>query len=244
MGKIIFLTYTIMASNPSVNCLLKKLSRKPRAPFSQRQAKAVKKIAKSVAMKIPEKKVFGFREENIQLFHNKPLYLGSWLSCKEGTADDNSGAAGRLIRIGDELYLRNINIRFWLSNKLDRPNVMYKLVLFWYDSKETLSDQVVYFTQTNKMLDRYNNEKISIIDQQTIFSGPMYLNGTEKFEHSYLCTLKGAWKSKKVKYNEGGSVPKKRDIGLAIACYDAFGTLQTDNIASVAYDGIITVQDP
>ncbi len=233
-----------MASNPSVSKLLKKLSRKPRAPFSQRQAKAVKKIAKSVAMKIPEKKVFGFREENIQLFHNKPLYLGSWLSCKEGTADDNSGAAGRLIRIGDELYLRNINIRFWLSNKLDRPNVMYKLVLFWYDSKETLSDPVVYFTQTNKMLDRYNNEKISIIDQQTIFSGPMYLNGTEKFEHSYLCTLKGSWKSKKIHYNEGGSVPKKRDIGLAIACYDAYGTLQTDNIASVAYDGIITVQDP
>ncbi len=212
--------------------------------LTSKQQKGVKKIAKSVAMEIPEKKVFGFREENVQLFHNKALYLGSWLSCKEGTADDNDGAAGRLIRIGDELYLRNINIRFWLSNKLDRPNVMYKLFLFWYDSKATLSDQEVFFTQNNKMLDRINNERISIIDQQTIFSGPMYLNGTEKFEHSYLCTLKGRWKGKKITYNEGGSVPKKRDIGLAVVCYDAYGTLQTDNIASFAYDGIITVQDP
>ena len=111
-----------------------------RMGLTAKQQKGVKKIAKSVAMEIPEKKVFGFREENIDLFHNKALYLSSWLSCKEGTADDNDGAANRLIRIGDELYLRNINIRFWLSNKLDRPNVMYKLFLFWYDSKATLSD--------------------------------------------------------------------------------------------------------
>ncbi len=215
-----------------------------RMGLTAKQQKGVKKIAKSVAMEIPEKKVFGFREENVQLFHNKALYLSSWLSCKEGTADDNDGAANRLIRIGDELYLRNINIRFWLSNKLDRPNVMYKLFLFWYDSKATLSDTECFFTQTNKMLDRINNERISIIDQQTIFSGPMYLNGTEKFEHSYLCTLKGRWKGKKITYNEGGALPKKRDIGLCVVCYDAFGTLQTDNIASLAYDGIITVQDP
>jgi hypothetical protein len=94
------------------------------------------------------------------------------------------------------------------------------------------------------MLDRLNNERISVIDQQTIFSGPSYENGTEKHEHSYLCTMRGRWKGKKIIYNEGGALPKKRDIGLCVVCYDAFGTLQTDNIASVAYDGIITVQDP
>lgn len=234
-----------MPRNPSVTRLLKKMSRKPRAPFSSRQAKAVKKIAKSVAMTIPERKVFGFREENIQLNHNIPLYLSELLSCKQGTADDNDGAQNRLVRIGDEFYLRNINVRFWLSNKLDRPNVMYKLILFWYDAKvATVNNALVYFTQTNKMLDRYNTEQISVIDQQTIFSGPSYENGTEKHEHSYLCTLKGRWKGKKIQYNEGGATPKKRNIGLAVVCYDAFGTLQTDNIASFAYDAIITMQDP
>ena len=121
---------------------------------------------------------------------------------------------------------------------------MYKCYLFWYTSGATLGDSVVYFTQTNKMLDRINTEQISIIDQQTIFSGPSYENGTEKHEHSYLCTLKGSWKGKKIIYDEGGSVPKKRNIGLAVVCYDAYGTLQTDNIASFAYDGIVTIQDP
>lgn len=217
--------------------------RKKTKGLSKQQVKSVKKIARSVAMSLPERKTFGFQEENIQLFHNKVHYLSDWLRCKQGTADPNN-LSGQLVRVGDELYLRNVNIRFWLSNKLDRPNCMYKLYLFWYDSGLTLSDALCYFTQTNKMLDRVNNENISIIDSKTIFSGPMYLNGTEKFEHSYLCTLKGNWKSKKITYDEGGSVPKKRNIGTMVVAYDAFGTLQTDNIASYAYNGNVIIQDP
>lgn len=211
--------------------------------LSKTQVKSVKAIAKTVAMSLPEKKVFGKLEENIQLFHNKPYYMSSILSCKQGVEDPND-LNGASVRIGDELLLRNVNIRLWLSNKNDRPNVMYKCYLFWYDSNVALSDAVVFFTQSNKMLDRINNEQISIIDKQTIFSGPMYLNGTEKFEHSYLCTLNGNWKGKKITYDEGGTVPKKRDIGMCVVCYDAFGTLQTDNIASFAYNRNVTIQDP
>jgi len=211
--------------------------------LTKKQRQGVAKIAKKVAMTIPEKKVFGVQEENNQLFHNKVFYRPGLLDCKQNVADPNNLSTPGA-RIGDEIYLRNVNVRMWLSNKLDRLNVMYKAALFWYDSGVTLSDAVCYFTQTNKMLDRYNNESISIIDQQTIFSGPMYLNGTEKFEHSYLCTLKGSWKGKKITYDEGGSDPKKRNIAFLVVCYDAFGTLQTDNIASFAYNTNTMFQDP
>lgn len=216
------------------------------AGLTRLQTKSVKKIAKQVAMTIPEKKVFGFLDENRQLNHNKTDYLSNFLECKQGTADPNDlqGPNTRLVRLGDEFYLKSVNIRLWLSNKLDRPNVMYKAFLFWYDSDATLSDTLCWFTQQNKMIDRVNNEQISIIDQQTIFSGPMYLNGTEKFEHSYLCTLKGNWKGKKIIYDDGGTVPKKRTIGMMVVCYDAYGTLQTDNIASYAYNAKIEIQDP
>jgi hypothetical protein len=217
--------------------------RKRNKGLTKTQARTVKKIAKNVAMSIHEKKVFGFQEENVQLFHNKPLYVQSLLSNKQGLADAND-LSTRNVRDGDSFYLRNVNVRFWLSNKLDRPNCMYKLYLFWYESGVTLTDAIVYFTQTNKMLDRINNEKITLLDTKTIFSGPMYLNGTEKFEHSYLATLNKSWKSHKITYNEGGASPKKRDIGVCVAVYDAYGTLQTDNIASIAYNGKITFQDP
>jgi len=114
--------------------------------------------------------------------------------------------------------------------------------MFWYDSEATLNDATCWFTQQNKMLDRINNEQISVIDSQTIFSGPSY-SGTER-EHSYLCTLKGKWKARKITYDEGGVLPKKRTIGTMVVAYDAFGTLQTDNIASYAYNAKIVIQDP
>ncbi len=211
--------------------------------LTRKQVSAVKTIAKNQIMKVTENKVFGTQAEDQQLFHNKPYYLSSLLSNKQGTEDPND-LSTRNVRVGDEVYLRNVNVRLWMSNKLDRPNVMYKAFLFWYDAGTALSDAVCFFTQTNKMLDRINNEQISIIDSKTVFSKAMYLNGTEKFEHSYLCTLNGNWKSKKITYDEGGTVPKKRDIGLCVVCYDAKGTLQTDNIASFAYNNKIVVSDP
>jgi len=224
----------------------RKLGRKMklRTGLTKNQTKSVKRIAKKVAMQIPERKVFGFIDENRQLIHNKTDYLPNYLECKQGTADPNNvqSANNRLVRIGDEYYLREVNIRFWLSNKEDRPNCMYKVFMFWYDSEATLSDATCWFTQQNKMLDRINNEQISVIDSQTIFSGPSY--SQTEHEHSYLCTLKGKWKSRKITYDEGGTVPKKRTIGTMVVAYDAFGTLQTDNIASYAYNAKIVIQDP
>ena len=224
--------------------MIKVPRRKPkRTGLSKKQAKAVSHIAKKVLRSTLETKTVGKTAENVQLFHNKALYQGTLLATSQGVSDPDN-QSGNAARVGDEILLRNVNVRFWLSNKLDRPNVMYKLFLFWYTEGQTLSDALVFFTQTNKMLDRINNENISIIDQKTVFSKEMYLNGTEKFEHSQLCTLNGNWKGKKIIYDQGGSTPKKRNIGFCVVCYDAYGTLQTDNIASLAYNYATRFQDP
>lgn len=226
---------------------LRNLKRKFKSKgLTKTQAKTVRAIAKKTVLDTAETKVFGFTDENQQLIHNKVSYLGNWLKCKQGTADPNN-LTPALVRIGDEFYLRSINIRFWMSNKLDRPNCMYKLFLFWYDEGATLSDALCFFTQTNKMLDRVNNESISIIDSKTIFSGSNYSAigaGTPSSkEHSYLATLKGSWKGKKIIYDEGGDSPKKRNIGTMVVAYDSYGTLQSDNIASYAYNGNISIKD-
>ncbi len=214
-----------------------------KSSLPKNKAREVAKIARKVMRGAMETKTVGKQTENIQLFHNKPLYQGNLLSTTQGVQDPNN-QVGNAARIGDEILLRNCNVRFWLSNKLDRPNCMYKLYLFWYTEGQTLSDQLVFFTQGNKMLDRINNENIGIIDQKTVFSKEMYLNGTEKFEHSQLCTLNGNWKGKKIVYDNAGSTPKKRNIGFAVAVYDAYGTLQTDNIASLGFDYVTRFQDP
>ena len=52
-------------------------------------------------------------------------------------------------------------------------------------------------------------------------------------------------KNRKVKYNtDNGVVPSFKDMALAIVAYDAFGTLQTDIIASFAYNIRFYFKDP
>ncbi len=213
------------------------------ARLSKTKQKGIRTITRQVLRSTMETKSVGKSQENVQLFHNKPLYQGGLLATTQGVQDPDN-QVGNAAREGDKILLRNCNVRFWLSNKLDRPNCMYKLFLFWYTEGQTLSDQLCFFTQGNKMLDRVNNENISIIDQKTVFSKDMYLNGTEKFEHSQLCTLNGNWKGKKIIYDNAGSTPRKRNIGFCVVCYDAFGTLQTDNISSLAYNYMTRFQDP
>lgn len=221
----------------------KRAAFRKRKALSKSQAKQVKNIAAKTVSRMCEKKSFTWLDENKQLLHNKGDYTLNFLSCKQGIKDDETGVSGSQInRIGDEIMLKNINVRIWLSNKSDRPNVMYKAYLFWYDPDASLDDTYCFFSAQNKMLDRVNTEVLSIIDSKTIFSGPSYA-GTEH-ERSQLCTLNGSYKGKKIKYDEGGTVPKFKTIGMCVVCYDAYGTLQTDNIASYAYNASIRFIDP
>lgn len=210
--------------------------------LSKKQARETRKIARSVFAGETETKTVGTYEENQQLYHNKPFYVGKLLACNQGVKDPDDETSSDA-RIGDEISLTNINVRLWLSNKLDRPNCMYKCALFWYDEGTSLSDAVVYFTQKNKMLDRYNNESITIIDQQIVFSTNNYAVDANNHEHSYLCTLGKRYKGRKITYDEGTPVVKKRNIGMVVVVYDAFGTLQTDNIASFSYNHIFQFKD-
>jgi len=228
-----------------------KRSRKRRSrkgsTLSNSQRREVKKIAHKAIDAEIEDKSYVNSVENTQLFHDKPFYLGNIMSSiGQGVQDGDQGAGAsgvRACRIGDQISLKNVNIRFWLSNKLDRPNVMYKCVLFWYPVGSTLDDAFVFSTQANKILDRYNTKQITIIRQWLLTSKEMYDNGTEKWEHSYIKSMDKSYKNKKITYNFNGQVTKDMELGFCLVAYDAFGTLPTDNIASFAYNYLLTFQD-
>lgn len=195
-----------------------------------------------------EDKSFVFTIENSQLYHNKPVYVAKFLGdIQQGVQDGDTNTTGgtgiKTIRVGDQIRLKNVNVRFWLSNKLDRPNCIYKLILFWYPIGIPPSDALIYKTQTNKLLDRYNTDNIKIIDQVIVKSTNNYAVDANNHEHSYLATLNKSYKNKKIQYDNNGQQPKGWDIGMAVVVYDAYGTLQTDNIASFAYQSLITFQD-
>ncbi len=225
------------------------MPRKPRSKstLSKAQKTAVRKIAEKVVDAEIEDKALVNVVENVQLYHNKPLYQGKFLGTIQPGYQDGEqstgGAGQKAIRVGSELSLKNINIRFWLSNKLDRPNVMYKGILFWHRTGITPTDAIVFQTQTNKMLDRLNTNDIQVIDQFIVKSTNNYAVDANNHEHSYLATLNKSYKNKKIKYDELTLLPKMKELGFALVCYDAYGTLQTDNIASCAYNVKVTFQD-
>lgn len=228
---------------------MSKSRRSRRSMKSRGLSKVQKKQVASMIDDEIEDKSFVYTNENAQLDHNKPVYVSKFLGdIQQGVSDGDTSTTGgtglKTIRIGDQIRLKNINIRFWLSNKWDRPNCIYKLVLFWYPVGVPPNDLLVYKTQTNKILDRYNTDNIIIIDQVIVKSTTNYSN-TEvgEKEHSYLATLNKSYKNKKIQYDNNGLQPKGFNIGMAIVAYDAYGTLQTDNIASFAYQSLITFQD-
>ncbi len=215
-----------------------------RGGLTRREAKAVASIAKKSVLQIAETKAVGKQLPGgpttpaQALFHNKVFYLDNLLATKQGVEDPNDYSSADA-RIGDDLILKNVNVRFLLSSL--RPNVVYKLVLFWYSSGNTLTDADVYFTQGTKLLDRYNTEQISIIDQKMIQPGTINRTGSDDNTTSFqrrtqLVSLNGNWKSKKIIYDEAGSVPRFKDIGLAVVAYDSINTLQTDQLAELVYD--------
>jgi len=216
-----------------------------RSTLTKKQKSEVKKIAQKTIDTNTEDKRVVYLLENQQLFHNKPVYIGKFLS--DIIQGPNTGDLGvkKTCRIGDKIKLKNINFRFWLSNKLDRPNVMYKGVLFFYpvDLGAAITDADVYMTAQNKMLDRYNFKRIKIIDTFIVKSTNNYAVDANNHEHSYLATLNKSYKNKYIQYETNGVKAKGWEIGFSLVCYDAFGTLQTDNIASYAINTQLTFED-
>ncbi len=217
--------------------------RRTRTTLSSKQKKEVRKIAAQVVDDEIEDIRQVYIGENKQLYHNKTYYVGALMSSiAQGVETGDGPNQYKAVRKGDIINLKNINIRLWISNKGDRPNVMYKGVLFWYQADTTLGDATVYLTQTNKMLDRYNYKQIKIIDRFIINSNNNYANTPGK-ERSQLTTLHKRYKVKKIQFDSNTVTPKGWDLGFAVVTYDAYATLQTDNIASMAYNVELTFQD-
>lgn len=230
--------------------------------------KAVRKIAREEALRVAETKMVGSLGENIQLYHNVPLVKTGFLASISKGVDDPTNMKAQNARIGNEIYLQEYQTKYWLSNKLDRPNVMYRLITFWYPTGgtpgvPTVTDifQGAGGTLPNVMLLRLNTDVIKVISDKYVFSDANYaqpyyypLDGAVAVtgkERSQLKFITNKFKSKKIKFDDASAglgpatnYVKGSDICTCICAYDAYGTLTSDNIASYAVNWRITFKDP
>ncbi len=219
----------------------------PKKKPSKTMVRTVRKIAKQETLRLAETKVISRQTENLQLYHNVPVLTlgGGYLKQLGQGVFSSPDQTNSTCRIGNEILLTGLNVKFWLSNKSDRPNCMYRLIMYSHPVGQ-IQTTLTQFSWTgsgslpNCMLLRANTNNIRILDQKIIFSSSNYAVDANNHERSQLCTLNYRPKGgRKIKYDDtqggtGASTPKDFDITVVIACYDAYGTLTTDNIASFA----------
>jgi len=209
-------------------------------------------MIKNISLKNSETKTTHQIGENLQLYHNTPNIRFSLLRTSQGITDADTGLNSYSNRIGDEIIARGISIKLWIANKLDRPNVMYRLCVVKYESSITPTASLIFKgANPNKMMDNLNKEKITVIYQkiinlQTGLAAAGDAAGSP-FVGKECHTYRKIWiplKDRKIKYDDAGQVPKFTDYLFCITAYDSYGTLTTDNIASFAWEYNFYFKDP
>lgn len=207
---------------------------------------------KTVALKQCETKVSSATAENLQLTHNGTYYRGNFFATTQGTQDPEGLSQDQRNRVGDEIIARGLKLKWWVSNKADRPNVMYNIYVFYYNTLESLTNSMFWRGTDgiggtmNRMLDNPNPERIKVLKKIVVSAkSQFYAAPPDGKEHSQYKECYISFNNKKIEYRRDTStVPKHWDLGFAIVPYDSFGTLTTDNIASFAWSSTFYYKDP
>lgn len=190
--------------------------------------------------------------ENEQLYHNVPIVQTGFLTTNQGIGDSDIGTTSIACRLGNEIVLRGLSMKIWLANKLDRPNVMYRIIVYRYkiDGSYTNPPYCAQGT-SNFMIRDVNTDNFKIIktkrinlqvggNANTSSAGAWAPKEAHKFVKFYV-----PFKNRKYRYKADDSgIGAYWDIGLSIVCYDSYGTLTTDNIASYALSHKLYFKDP
>lgn len=213
-----------------------KYARKPGRP-----KKTLTSLVKKLVLGQAETKYVMASGENQQLYHNGgtgPTY------CVITNLTSSSQGSGQNLRVGDAVRGKGIAVRLWLSNKLDRPNVMYRIFVVAGEYTQTTNPTPAGLFQgscANKILDFFNTDRYRVVYHKIInpMSGDYSLEtGATNKEHSRFLKFYIPLRNKYIKYQtDGGSAPtsEKCVYSIGIIAYDAYGSVTTDNIASFAY---------
>lgn len=203
-----------------------------------------KKLIKSIVLKTSETKYHTLELPKLELYHNNIYAMTNLMDGMPPQGDTDAG------REGDEIYSTGMKIRMILGQKADRPNVSFKIFVVKYNDAITGHPTYTNFfhsTSGNAMLDSVQKKRFKVIKAFTIRSkGTSMEVGESAKEYvrplSFWIPLK-----KKLKFIKDDSIAVSNydsHLRIIVAAYDAYGTLQTDNIAYVQGHSTLYYKDP
>lgn len=231
----------------------KKRSTKYRGRSRRTGNRAFQSRVRKVVMRAAETKYTTIGNENVQLYHdvgalagpstNQAAFLfNPWASVGKGT--------GRNQRIGNRLTPRGYSLRIWLANKADRPNLLYRVIVVilprLVGTTAPSATNLDLFkacdvgTNNSTLTAEINVENAKKVLYDRIWSmergSSNILPGTNKETHM----LRKLWIKPKGSMNmifddAAGNNHQSNFIAFYCIPYDSYGTLQTDNVASMAF---------
>lgn len=231
----------------------KKVMKKGKSPFKSYMAtKKLVKLINKVSLKKAETKETHRIEENINLYHNGINIKSGLLYTQQGVGDNDVGTSSYDCRVGNEIVARGLSLKMWFANKLDRPNVMYKVIVFKYRADQVPT--TIYRNQgtSNVMIRDIDTDRYTILAVKQFNlnqgSADRIITATDVFAGAEGHVYRKIWinlKNKKIQYTDNNSgSPKYYDIGVAVSTYDSFGTLTSDIVASYAFNCKLYFKDP
>lgn len=209
-----------------------------------------------------ETKYFDIGVENQQLYHNTGFGVGvppfpiasinaffnPWALIQLGTAREN--------RVGDKITPRGMKLNLWLAPKDDRPNIMMRIIVcslpkvfnaavvgtqfnpFQLPNSGIMGNTMLYPLDKDKgvkaFYDRVITLNVGFSASSAGTSVAPSANNIRREPHVYKSLWIKRKRARDIVFDTTSSTIVNKPLAVYVIPYDSFGTLTTDNIASVA----------
>lgn len=206
-----------------------------RGRFGAKGKSQIAKICRKTIMRMTEPKSKTTNLGKIELNHNQRYSI-----CELNGYMPSLGPLDEE-RNGDRIYVSGFKVRLLCGQKLDRPNVTWK---FWILKNQKFASLANNWRNVtgNVMLDPLNMDQVNSVlytktfkpSQSTMFGfTPLPLSEGVGKEYTFTKSFWIPYK-KEYKFHDNGQLTHNDDpITMFVSVYDAYGTLNTDNIAYV-----------
>lgn len=219
------------------------LRRKAPARLAPKTALAVKKIVKAQMSNVVESKQLDYSLEPIPLsclYHNVPSVLDQDMCFSQQGTFDEEIALGRN-RVGDSIYVKNIQLKLMLTSFATRPNLCYRItVVKTKDGQTSLPGGSAIYGHPqcgNNMVSPVDTELAGIssvvydrVLTATAFQTAQTGNADKKLMWSYSIKV-----NRKIRYDNSGANASSPSYRLYLTAYDTQGAFITDNVARYTY---------
>lgn len=220
---------------------------KSRGKAGIRAKRGIKTFAsrvKKVIMRTTELKRCPTSVSKLEVFHN--VMLGQTYLLNQAGTMPTVGGSQQSNRIGDQINVEGWKIRCLFGQKADRPNVNWKFMVFSVPKGNTVAYNAVFKDVTgNVMLDEPNTDTTKVLFSRSFRPNQSGLAGIGGDEFTFF---KKFYIPHKRVYKFGPAenvvTHNQPDIYVVVLCYDAYGSVLTDNIGYMQMFHEMQFRDP